>query len=137
MKEFLDTAESSASLLPSFDAFASDATSRKLQGSNSPLENEILANAKRLQTDELHGLPLARRAVEEAHKERGESRARQIEQYCLAEGERAGPICRAASEAIKQADLSKIVEPLLKRETPRLPAKRRRVDLDEDLTKPK
>ena len=80
---------------------------------------------------------MARKAVEEALKDRGENRARQIEQTCHSAGEGAGAIARAAADAIKNVDLSTIVEPLLKNEPLRAAPKRRRVDPDEDLTKPR
>jgi hypothetical protein len=137
IRQLVQTADDGASLLPSFNAFAPETTSRKLQGSNSPLENDIVANAKRLEGNGLRGRPLARRAVEEALKDRGESRARQIEQTCHAAGEGAGAIARAATDAIKNVDLSTIVEPLLKNEPLRSSPKRRHVDPDEDLTKPR
>lgn len=135
IKQLVKTADDGASLLPSFNAFAPEATSRNLQGSNSPLENEIVANAKRLETNGLRGRPLARRAVEEALKDRGESRARQIEQTCHAAG--AGATARAANDAIRNVDLSTIIEPLLKNEPLQSSPTRRQVDPDEDLTRPR
>jgi hypothetical protein len=137
IRQFVQTADDGASLLPSFNAFAPETTSRQLQGSNSPLENDIVANAKRLEGSGLRGRPLAQRAVEEALKDRGASRARQIEQTCHSAGEGAGAIARAATDAIKSVDLSTIVGPLLKNEPLRAAPKRRHVDPDEDLTKPR
>jgi hypothetical protein len=137
VRQLVQTADDGASLLPSFNAFGEKTTSREMQGSNSPLENDIVANAKRLESDGLRGRPLARRAVEEALKERGESRGRQIEQTCHTAGEDAGAISRAARDAIRGVDLSTIVEPLLRNEPTRCSAKRRHVDVDEDLTNPK
>jgi len=137
MRQFVQIADDGASLLPSFNAFAPETTARQLQGSNSPLENEIVANAKRLETNGLRGRALARRAVEEALKDRGASRARQIEQTCHSAGAGAGAIARSATDAIKDVDLSTIVEPLLKNEPLRAAPKRRHVDPDEDLTKPR
>ena len=135
IRQLVQTADDASSLLPSFKAFAPEATSRQLQGSNSPLENEIVANVKRLESNGLRGRPLARSAVEEALKDRGERRARQIEQTCHAAG--AGVIARAATDAIKNVDLSTIIEPLLKNEPLRSSPQRRHVDPDEDLTKPR
>ncbi len=135
IKKLVQTADDGVSLLPSFNAFPPETTSRQLQGSNSPLENEIIANAKRLESTGLRGQPLARRAVEEALKDRGENRARQIEQTCHSAG--AGAIARAATDAIKNVNLSTIIEPLLKNEPLRAAPKRRHIDPDEDLTKPR
>lgn len=135
VRQFVQTAERATALLPTFNAFDSNATPRELHGTNSPLENEILANAKRLERDGLRGRLLAQRAVEQALRDRGESRVRQIEQHCRADG--AAAVSRAAGEAIRVVDLSSIVEPLLRNESPSLAPAKRPVDLDEDLTKPR
>lgn len=126
-------AENAATLLPSFTAFGPQLTPRHLHNANTPLQAEICANAARLEADGVSGRLLARRAIEEAIKDRGQRRGRQIGQHYAGEG----AIARAANNAINRVDTGAIAEALLEHKPLRQKHKRREIDLDEDLTKPR
>lgn len=135
VRQLVQGADESASLLPTFKAFGPTATSRKLAGANSPLENEILANARRLEEEGLRGPSLAQQACEQALRSRSECRVRQIEQHCRAE--QAARVGRAARDAIASVNLTTIVEPLLQDSVPPSAPKKRPIELDEDLSRPR
>jgi hypothetical protein len=124
--DFVRKAGESAHLLPGFTAFTTyDSTA-------TPLESEITLTARRLELEGVRDRQLAKRAFEEALRDRGERRSRQIAQHCA--GERS--VARAAKEAIQTVELARIVEPLLKNELLNTRPRRRHINLDEDLTAP-
>lgn len=132
--KMVKAAENGAALLPTFTVFGGHATEIEGRGSaNTPLQNEISANAARLEAEGERGSSIVHRAVQEALKDRGQRRARQIEQHY----EGGGPVARAASVAINSIDVAGITEALLAHKPLRPKRQRRHIDLDEDLTKPR
>jgi len=132
IERLVKTAEDGASLLPSFSAFTEEKSTRQPHSPKTPLQNEIWANAARLEADGESGRSLAHRAVEDALKDRGQRRLRQIEQHYTGEA----AVSRAASAAINSVDVTAITGALLAGEPLRPKRQRRRIDLDEDLTRP-
>ena len=132
IERLVKTAENGASLLPSFSAFSDETSTRQPHGAKTPLQNEVWANAARLEADGATGRSLAHRAVEEALKDRGQRRARQIEQHYAGEA----AVSHAASAAINSVDVTAITDALLAGKRLRPKRQRRRIDLDEDLTRP-
>lgn len=125
--DFVRKAGESAHLLPGFSAFTTNDSTAA-----TPLESEITLTARRLELEGVRDHQLAKRAFEEALRDRGERRSRQIAQHCA--GERS--VARAAKEAIQTVQLARIVEPLLNNEPLNTRPRRRHINLDEDLTAP-
>jgi len=136
MKAFREKTKLTETLLPGFLAFGVDVIGRDLAGQNSPLEKEIIAQAKRLEAAGLKGAELEREAVVSAVKEYMERRKRQIEQTILtsASDQDAKATMRAVQDAFNTAKIEPIVDALLAGSSADLPPARRPIDLDEDLS---
>lgn len=121
-------------LLPGFRAIDPDLTSRDLGGNNSPLENAVLASAKRLESRGVRGRALVDRAFGESLEEHKRSRMNQIEQHYLKEaGSSARPAIEAARMALANVDSSNFVPSRLERKSQRLVSTKRDIDPDENL----
>lgn len=121
-------------LLPGFRAIDPSLTSRDLGGNNSPLENAVLATAKRLETKGVKGRALVDRALGESLEEHKRSRMFQIEQQCLKEaGLSAKPVIEAARLALSQIDAAGVVAGRFEERPWRIVPTARAVDLDESL----
>jgi hypothetical protein len=134
---FREKTELAESLLPSIRAFGDDLASRDLAGQNSPLENEIVAQGRRLEGIGLKGPELERQAYERAIKQMMERYIRSMEQTVLTSGtdSNAKATIRAARSAIESAKIMPIVDAVLAGHSLDLPPARRPVDLDEDLSR--
>jgi hypothetical protein len=123
------------SLLPGFSAFG-DVSGRDLAGQNSPLENEIIAQARRLEASGLKGVELEREAFVSAVKEYMERHKRQIELTILASAsdQEAKTTRGAVQDVFKTAKIEPIVGAFLAGDSPDLPPARRPIDLDEDIS---
>jgi hypothetical protein len=121
-------------LLPGFRALDADLTCRDLGGNNSPLENDVLATAKRLEAKGVQGRALLDRAFGESLERHKRSRILQIEQHCLSEaGLAAKPIIDAARHALSRADTAALIDTRLQGKTPKVPRATRPIHLDESL----
>ena len=134
---FREKAEVAESLLPGFKAFGVEVTSRYLGGQNSPLENQILAHARRLESAGLKGAELERAAYADALQEIMNAWLRLIEQTILTSGSDSDSKATigAARNAIKSAKITPIVDAFLAGRSLDLPPARRPIDLDEDLSR--
>src|ERR1022692_1439104 len=86
MAAFREKAETAGSLLPGFKAFDADVTTSDLGGQNSPLENRMLAHARRLESAGLKGAELIEASCAAALQETLGANQRLIEQTVLAAG---------------------------------------------------
>jgi hypothetical protein len=139
MKAFREKTKLTETLLPGFPVFGVDVTGRDLAAQNSPLRNDIIVQARRLEASGLKGVELEREAVVSAVEEYMERQKRQIEQTILtsqtsAADQEANATMRAVQDVFKTAKIAPIVEALLAGDLPELPPARRPIDLDEDLS---
>jgi hypothetical protein len=121
-------------LLPGFRALDSDLTCRDLGGNNSPLENDVLATAKRLDASGVRGRSILDRALGESLERHKRSRMLQIQQHCLSEiGLAAKPIIEAVRHALSRADTASLIDARLQGKTPKLSRGAHPINLDESL----
>lgn len=121
-------------LLPGFRSIDPDLTCRDLGGNNSPLENDVLASAKRLEARGVRGRAIVDQALGESLERHKESRAHQIEQHCLSEaGLKSRPIIEAARQALRRTEISDVVENLLQGKRLKLSRSKRPIHPDESL----
>lgn len=121
-------------LLPGFRAIDPSLTSRDLGGNNSPLENAVLASAKRLESKGVKGRALVDHALGESLEEHKRSRMFQIEQHCLKEaGLSAKPVIEAARMALLRTDPVGVVASRFQEKPRRIVLTARAIDLDENL----
>jgi hypothetical protein len=135
-KSFREKCDSTELLLPGFSAFPVDVTSTDLGGQNSPLANQILAQARHLERAGLKGADLERSAYAGAIGECMDAHRRSIEQTILAErpdAESKATIA-AARNAFESTPSMHIVDELLAGAL-HLPPAQRRVNLDEDISR--
>jgi hypothetical protein len=122
------------SLLPEFRSLPPDLSCRDLGGNNSPIENDVLATAKRLEANGIHGRAILDRAFGESLERHKRSRMLQIEQHCLSEaGVAAKPIIDAVRQALSRADTSELIDTRFQGKTPKVPRATRPIHLDESL----
>ena len=127
-----------AAMLPGFQERIDDGLScRDLGGTNSPLENDILVRAKRLQWEGVTGRSVAEKALKEAIEELKTRQSWQIEQhYILQAGAAAKPVIHAAREALNGVDSKSIAESIINDGLPKTPkVKNQPIDPDENLRK--
>ncbi len=124
------------SLLPGFKVFGAEVTVVDLGGKNSPIENRILANLKRLENEGLRGDELLRQSYIGALQERIGAQQRLIEQTVVASGldSDAKATLSATRDALGSAKISPMVERFIAGHALDLPPARRSIDLDEDLS---
>jgi hypothetical protein len=134
---FRERAEVAGSLLEGFKTFGDEVTNRDLGGQNSPLENLILAHARRLETAGLKGAELESASYADALQEMMRAHLRQIEQTVLTSGSDSDSkaTIEAARNAVNSAKIVPIVDSFLVGRSLNLPPARRRIDLDEDLSR--
>ena len=137
MKTFRDKTEQTESLLPGFSVFSSELTSRDVGGHNSPLENGIIAHARRYENEGVRGGELERKAFMSASKDHMECRRRLIEQTILTErsDSDAKATVIAAQNACNTTDIKGMVDKVLARSPLDLPPARRPIEIDEDLSR--
>jgi hypothetical protein len=130
-------AEDARSLLPGFRAITDQVTSRDLGGNNSPLENEILARARRCEREGLKGADLLREACVAAAREYLSRQGRVISQTIfIREGDpRANATIDAVWDAINSARIEPLVEAILSGRPLELAPARRPIDPDEDISR--
>jgi hypothetical protein len=122
------------SLFPGFRGLDADLTCRDLGGNNSPLENDVLAAAKRIEARGVRGRTILDRAFGESLERLKQSRMLQIEQHCLSEaGLAAKPIIDAARHALSRAETATLIDARLQGKTPKAPQVKRPISLDESL----
>lgn len=123
-------------LLPGFKSIAPDLTCRDLGGNNSPLENDVLASAKRLEAKGVRGRAIVDQALGESLERHKRARVVQIEQHCLNEaGLKSRPIIDAARQAMLRADVSDVVENLIQGKLLKLSRPKQPIHPDESLEK--
>jgi hypothetical protein len=137
MAAFRERAEVAESLLPGFKAFGAEVTASYLGGQNSPLTNQILAHARRLESAGLKGAELERASYAGALQETMNAQHRLIEQTILTSGSDSDTKATigAARNAIRSAKIMPIVDSFLAGRSLNLPPARRPIDLDEDLSR--
>lgn len=125
-----------ADLLPGFRSIDPEITCRDLGGNNSPLENDVLASAKRLEAKGVRGRAVVYQALGESLERHKRARVAQIEQHCLNEaGLKSRPIVDAARQAMLRADVSDVVENLIQGRRLKLSRPKQPIHLDESLEK--
>ena len=123
-------------LLPGFKSIDPDLTCRDLGGNNSPLENDVLASAKRLESKGVRGRAVVDQALGESLERHKRARVVQIEQHCLNEaGLKSGPIINAVRQAMLRADVSDVVENLIQGKRLKLSRPKQPIHPDESLEK--
>ena len=123
-----------ADFLPGFRSIDPELTCRDLGGKNSPLENDVLASAKRLEASGIRGRAIVDQALGESLERRKQSRVLQIEQHCLNEaGLKSRPIIEAARQALVRADTSELIENLLQGKHLKMSRPKRPIHPDESL----
>ena len=121
--------------LPGLCPLAVCGSSRELGGQNGALENDIVAQAQRLEREEGVDSRLVERALAEAFRRWRDSRIRQIDEHCIPQDARAD--ARASAEALRTVDLDGVAASLLaNRSTTVSRVLRARIDPDEDLARP-
>jgi hypothetical protein len=121
-------------LLPGFRTIDPELTCRDLGGNNSPLENDVLASAKRLETRGVRGRAIVDQALGESLERHKQRRAHQIEQHCLNEaGLKSRPIVEAARQALLRADTSDVTQSLLEGRRVKMSRPKRPIHPDESL----
>jgi hypothetical protein len=126
----------STDLLPGFKSIDPDLTCRDLGGNNSPLENDVLASAKRLEAKGVRGRAIVDKALGESLERHKRARVVQIEQHCLNEaGLKSRHIIDAARQAMLRADVSDVVENLIHGKRLKLSRPRQPIHPDESLEK--
>jgi hypothetical protein len=136
-KAFREKAKLAESLLPGlgFRAFGLDVTNQDLGGQDSPMENEAIAQARRLEGAGVKGAQLEGKAYIGAIEANNDRHRRLMEQTVLTSG--SGPNGRATiiavRNALKAADSSNLVSAFVSGDSLDLPPARRKIDLDEDL----
>jgi hypothetical protein len=137
MAAFREKAETAGSLLPGFKAFDADVTTSDLGGQNLPLENRMLAHARRLESAGLKGAELVAASCADALQETMSAHERLIEQTILASGSDSDSKATidAARRAVDSAKIMPIVDSFLAGRSLNLPPARRPIDLDEDLSR--
>lgn len=136
MRAFREEADRAESLLPGFSAFG-EVTSRDLGGQNTPLQNEIIAQARHLEGAGLKGAGLATAAVLSAVTERKQRCGRQMEQTALTSGSDsdAKATISAVRNAISGAKIAPLVEAFIAGCPLDLPPARHPIDLDEEISR--
>jgi hypothetical protein len=123
-----------ADFLPGFRSIDPELTCRDLGGNNSPLENDVLASAKRLEAKGIRGRAIVDRALGESLERHKQCRVLQIEQHCLSEaGLKSRPIIEAARQALLRADTSDVIENLLQGKRLKISRSKHPIHPDESL----
>jgi len=123
-----------ADFLPGFRSIDPDLTCRDLGGNNSPLENDVLASAKRLEARGIRGRAIVDQALGESLERHKQCRVLQIEQHCLSEaGLKSRPIIEAARQALLRADTSDVIDNLLQGKRFKISRPKSPIDPDESL----
>ncbi|MGD0469984.1 MAG: hypothetical protein ABSA54_16520 [Terriglobales bacterium] len=121
-------------LLPGFRSIDPELTCRDLGGNNSPLENDVLASAKRLEGLGIRGRAIVDQALGESLKRHKQARVLQIEQHCLNEaGLKSRPIIEAARQALLHTEIPDVIENLLQGKRLKLSRPKRPIHPDESL----
>jgi len=123
-------------LFPGFGSIDPELTCRDLGGNNSPLENDVLASAKRLEAKGVRGRAIVDQALGEGLERHKQARVAQIEQHCLNEaGLKSKPIVDAARQAMQRADVSDVVENLIQGKRLKVSRPKQPIHPDESLEK--
>jgi hypothetical protein len=121
-------------LLPGFRSIDAELTCRDLGGNNSPLENDVLASAKRLEGKGIRGRAIVDQAFGESLERLKQRRIIQIEQHYLNEaGLKSRPIIEAARQALLRADTSDVTQSLLEGKRVKMSRPKRPIHPDESL----
>jgi len=137
MAAFREKAEDAGSFLPGFNAFGPEVAAGGLGGQNSPIENRMLAQARRREGEGLRGAELVAASCADALQETIDAHERLIEQTMLASGSDSDTKAAlgAVRDALRCVSITPIVDSFVAGRPLDLPPARRPIDLDEDLAR--
>lgn len=127
--------EANSTALPGFSILSDYGASRDLGGQNSPLENDVLARAKRLAIDgSLQGSDLMNNAIEGGLTEWVNTQRRAMELHCLVSASEtaARPALNAVYNSLATVDIQVIAKNVIAGERRPITRLRKRIHVDRD-----